>query len=144
MLTIPLPTSFSQCAILWPCRAAGEPLSSCDCRHHAFAQQGFNKCLRNEWLASLSVLGHVAVLASVWQCMSLFFSCFIFFSFVFSFQLCIMKDEPEEAELILHDALRLAHKSHNTKAIAYTYDLVTPLYSLSPRRWCRRTVSVPD
>ena len=55
-----------------------------------------------------------------------------------------MKDEPEEAELILHDALRLAHKSHNTKAIAYTYDLVTPLYSLSPRRWCRRTVSVPD
>ncbi|XP_027375255.1 tetratricopeptide repeat protein 19, mitochondrial isoform X3 [Bos indicus x Bos taurus] len=36
---------------------------------------------------------------------------------------CIMKDEPEEAELILHDALHLAHKSHNTKAIAYTYDL---------------------
>ncbi|XP_070245664.1 tetratricopeptide repeat protein 19, mitochondrial isoform X5 [Bos mutus] len=38
-------------------------------------------------------------------------------------KLCIMKDEPEEAELILHDALHLAHKSHNTKAIAYTYDL---------------------
>ncbi|XP_043329262.1 tetratricopeptide repeat protein 19, mitochondrial isoform X2 [Cervus elaphus] len=42
-------------------------------------------------------------------------------------QLCIMKDEPEEAELILHDALRLAHKSHNTKAIAYTYDLMANL-----------------
>ena len=66
-------------------------------------------------------------------------------SFVFSFQLCIMKDEPEEAELILHDALHLAHKSHNTKAIAYTYDLVTPLTSLSRRQWCRRrAVSVPD
>nr|XP_020752069.1 tetratricopeptide repeat protein 19, mitochondrial isoform X2 [Odocoileus virginianus texanus] len=38
-----------------------------------------------------------------------------------------MKDEPEEAELILHDALRLAHKSHNTKAIAYTYDLMANL-----------------
>ncbi|XP_070335277.1 tetratricopeptide repeat protein 19, mitochondrial isoform X2 [Odocoileus virginianus] len=42
-------------------------------------------------------------------------------------KLCIMKDEPEEAELILHDALRLAHKSHNTKAIAYTYDLMANL-----------------
>nr|XP_020752068.1 tetratricopeptide repeat protein 19, mitochondrial isoform X1 [Odocoileus virginianus texanus] len=52
-----------------------------------------------------------------------------------------MKDEPEEAELILHDALRLAHKSHNTKAIAYTYDLVTPLSSLNRRRWCRRAMA---
>ncbi|XP_060251457.1 tetratricopeptide repeat protein 19, mitochondrial isoform X2 [Ovis aries] len=42
-------------------------------------------------------------------------------------KLCIMKDEPEEAELILHDALHLAHKSHNTKAIAYTYDLMANL-----------------
>ncbi|XP_070335282.1 tetratricopeptide repeat protein 19, mitochondrial isoform X7 [Odocoileus virginianus] len=56
-------------------------------------------------------------------------------------KLCIMKDEPEEAELILHDALRLAHKSHNTKAIAYTYDLVTPLSSLNRRRWCRRAMA---
>jgi tetratricopeptide repeat protein 19 len=36
-----------------------------------------------------------------------------------------MKDEPEEAELILHDALRLAYQSDNKKAITYTYDLVT-------------------
>lgn len=35
-----------------------------------------------------------------------------------------MKDEPEEAELILHDALRLAYQSDNKKAITYTYDLV--------------------
>ena len=56
-----------------------------------------------------------------------------------------MKDEPEEAELILHDALHLAHKSHNTEAITYTYDLVTPLARLSCRQWCRRrAVSVPD
>ncbi|XP_012871802.1 PREDICTED: tetratricopeptide repeat protein 19, mitochondrial [Dipodomys ordii] len=34
-----------------------------------------------------------------------------------------MKDEPEEAELILHDALRLAYQSDNKKAITYTYDL---------------------
>lgn len=39
-------------------------------------------------------------------------------------KLCIMKDELEEAELILHDALRLAFKSDNKKAITYTYDLM--------------------
>ncbi|XP_044795142.1 tetratricopeptide repeat protein 19, mitochondrial isoform X3 [Bubalus bubalis] len=43
-------------------------------------------------------------------------------------KLCIMKDEPEEAELILHDALHLAHKSHNTEAITYTYDLAEKLF----------------
>uniref|UniRef100_A0A2K6FCJ8 Tetratricopeptide repeat protein 19, mitochondrial n=1 Tax=Propithecus coquereli TaxID=379532 RepID=A0A2K6FCJ8_PROCO len=40
-------------------------------------------------------------------------------------KLSIMKDEPEEAELILHDALRLAYQRDNKKAITYTYDLVT-------------------
>ncbi|KAK1338290.1 hypothetical protein QTO34_001405 [Cnephaeus nilssonii] len=35
-----------------------------------------------------------------------------------------MKDEPEEAELILHEALRLAIRSDNKKAIIYTYDLM--------------------
>nr|XP_008532815.1 PREDICTED: tetratricopeptide repeat protein 19, mitochondrial isoform X2 [Equus przewalskii] len=38
-----------------------------------------------------------------------------------------MKDEPEEAELILHDALRLAYESENKKAITYTYDLMANL-----------------
>ncbi|XP_055991708.1 tetratricopeptide repeat protein 19, mitochondrial isoform X1 [Sorex fumeus] len=38
-----------------------------------------------------------------------------------------MKDEPEEAELILHDALRLAYQSDNKKAITYTYDLMANL-----------------
>lgn len=62
--------------------------------------------------------------------------CFLYISFsipffVFSFQLSIMKDEPEEAELILHDALRLAYQSDNRKAITYTYDLVTLLTNLS-------------
>ncbi|XP_036869023.1 tetratricopeptide repeat protein 19, mitochondrial isoform X3 [Manis javanica] len=38
-------------------------------------------------------------------------------------KLSIMKDEPEEAELILHDALRLAYQNNNKKAITYTYDL---------------------
>uniref|UniRef100_A0A8D1KD53 Tetratricopeptide repeat protein 19, mitochondrial n=1 Tax=Sus scrofa TaxID=9823 RepID=A0A8D1KD53_PIG len=57
---------------------------------------------------------------------SLGMSFYIIF-FVFSLQLCIMKDELEEAELILHDALRLAFKSDNKKAITYTYDLVTLL-----------------
>nr|XP_030717202.1 tetratricopeptide repeat protein 19, mitochondrial isoform X1 [Globicephala melas] len=42
-------------------------------------------------------------------------------------KLCIMKDEPAEAELILHDALRLAYKSDNKKAITYTYDLMANL-----------------
>lgn len=61
---------------------------------------------------------------------SLGMSFYIIF-FVFSLQLCIMKDELEEAELILHDALRLAFKSDNKKAITYTYDLVTLLTSWS-------------
>ncbi|XP_061032719.1 tetratricopeptide repeat protein 19, mitochondrial isoform X3 [Eubalaena glacialis] len=43
-------------------------------------------------------------------------------------KLCIMKDEPAEAELILHDALRLAYKSDNKKAITYTYDLAEKLF----------------
>ncbi|XP_015413844.1 PREDICTED: tetratricopeptide repeat protein 19, mitochondrial isoform X1 [Myotis davidii] len=38
-----------------------------------------------------------------------------------------MKDEPEEAELILHEALRLAIQSDNKKAIIYTYDLMANL-----------------
>ncbi|EDL10340.1 tetratricopeptide repeat domain 19, isoform CRA_b [Mus musculus] len=38
-----------------------------------------------------------------------------------------MKDEPEAAELILHDALRLAYESDNRKAITYTYDLMANL-----------------
>ncbi|KAM7068634.1 tetratricopeptide repeat protein 19, mitochondrial isoform 2-T3 [Molossus nigricans] len=42
-------------------------------------------------------------------------------------KLSIMKDEPEEAELILHDALRLAYQSGNKKAITYTYDLMANL-----------------
>ncbi|KAK1346692.1 hypothetical protein QTO34_000552 [Cnephaeus nilssonii] len=42
-------------------------------------------------------------------------------------QLSIMKDEPEEAELILHEALRLAIQSDNKKAIIYTYDLMANL-----------------
>ncbi|XP_032175651.1 tetratricopeptide repeat protein 19, mitochondrial [Mustela nigripes] len=42
-------------------------------------------------------------------------------------KLSIMKDEPEEAELILHDALRLAYQSDNKKAITYTYDLMANL-----------------
>ncbi|XP_055449985.1 tetratricopeptide repeat protein 19, mitochondrial isoform X1 [Psammomys obesus] len=41
--------------------------------------------------------------------------------------LSIMKDEPEAAELILHDALRLAYQSDNKKAITYTYDLMANL-----------------
>ncbi|XP_055449989.1 tetratricopeptide repeat protein 19, mitochondrial isoform X4 [Psammomys obesus] len=39
-----------------------------------------------------------------------------------------MKDEPEAAELILHDALRLAYQSDNKKAITYTYDLAEQLF----------------
>ncbi|XP_054939930.1 tetratricopeptide repeat protein 19, mitochondrial-like [Physeter macrocephalus] len=39
-----------------------------------------------------------------------------------------MKDEPAEAELILHDALHLAYKSDNKKAITYTYDLAEKLF----------------
>ncbi|MEJ1273061.1 tetratricopeptide repeat domain 19 [Cricetulus griseus] len=42
-------------------------------------------------------------------------------------KLSIMKDDPEEAELILHDALRLAYQSDNKKAISYTYDLMANL-----------------
>uniref|UniRef100_A0A8C3I6N5 Tetratricopeptide repeat protein 19, mitochondrial n=1 Tax=Chrysemys picta bellii TaxID=8478 RepID=A0A8C3I6N5_CHRPI len=40
------------------------------------------------------------------------------------FQLSIMKGELEEAERILHEAVRLSHQSDNKKAIIYTYDLV--------------------
>uniref|UniRef100_A0A8C2MGA1 Tetratricopeptide repeat protein 19, mitochondrial n=1 Tax=Cricetulus griseus TaxID=10029 RepID=A0A8C2MGA1_CRIGR len=43
-------------------------------------------------------------------------------------KLSIMKDDPEEAELILHDALRLAYQSDNKKAISYTYDLAEQLF----------------
>ncbi|TKC43142.1 hypothetical protein EI555_006190 [Monodon monoceros] len=43
-------------------------------------------------------------------------------------QLCIMKDEPAEAELILRDALHLAYKSDNKKTITYTYDWVGKLF----------------
>uniref|UniRef100_A0A8C6HJ60 Tetratricopeptide repeat protein 19, mitochondrial n=1 Tax=Mus spicilegus TaxID=10103 RepID=A0A8C6HJ60_MUSSI len=43
-------------------------------------------------------------------------------------KLSIMKDEPEAAELILHDALRLAYESDNRKAITYTYDLAEQLF----------------
>ncbi|XP_051024361.1 tetratricopeptide repeat protein 19, mitochondrial isoform X2 [Acomys russatus] len=43
-------------------------------------------------------------------------------------KLSIMKDEPEAAELILHDALRLAYQSDNKKAITYTYDLAEQLF----------------
>ncbi|XP_038180685.1 tetratricopeptide repeat protein 19, mitochondrial isoform X2 [Arvicola amphibius] len=43
-------------------------------------------------------------------------------------KLSIMKDEPEAAELILHDALRLAYQSDNKKAISYTYDLAEQLF----------------
>nr|XP_031541774.1 tetratricopeptide repeat protein 19, mitochondrial isoform X5 [Vicugna pacos] len=39
-----------------------------------------------------------------------------------------MKDELEEAELLLHDALRLAFKSNNKKAVTYTYDLAEKLF----------------
>lgn len=42
-------------------------------------------------------------------------------------KLNIMKDEPEEAELILHEALRLAMQTDNKKAIIYTYDLMANL-----------------
>ncbi|XP_072794563.1 tetratricopeptide repeat protein 19, mitochondrial isoform X3 [Vicugna pacos] len=42
-------------------------------------------------------------------------------------KLSIMKDELEEAELLLHDALRLAFKSNNKKAVTYTYDLMANL-----------------
>ncbi|XP_064351380.1 tetratricopeptide repeat protein 19, mitochondrial [Camelus dromedarius] len=42
-------------------------------------------------------------------------------------KLSIMKDELEEAELLLHDALRLAFKSDNKKAVTYTYDLMANL-----------------
>ncbi|XP_060003144.1 tetratricopeptide repeat protein 19, mitochondrial-like [Lagenorhynchus albirostris] len=39
-----------------------------------------------------------------------------------------MKDDPAEAELILRDALHLACKSDNKKAITYTYDWVGKLF----------------
>ncbi|XP_067421961.1 tetratricopeptide repeat protein 19, mitochondrial isoform X2 [Emydura macquarii macquarii] len=42
-------------------------------------------------------------------------------------KLSIMKGEHEEAERILHQALRLSHQSDNKKAIIYTYDLMANL-----------------
>lgn len=45
-----------------------------------------------------------------------------------------MKGEHEEAERILHQALRLSHQSDNKKAIIYTYDLVILPGELHARR----------
>nr|XP_031541771.1 tetratricopeptide repeat protein 19, mitochondrial isoform X2 [Vicugna pacos] len=42
-----------------------------------------------------------------------------------------MKDELEEAELLLHDALRLAFKSNNKKAVTYTYDLFVICFQMA-------------
>ncbi|XP_034608190.1 tetratricopeptide repeat protein 19, mitochondrial isoform X2 [Trachemys scripta elegans] len=42
-------------------------------------------------------------------------------------KLSIMKGELEEAERILHEAVRLSHQSDNKKAIIYTYDLMANL-----------------
>uniref|UniRef100_A0A8C8S8I0 Tetratricopeptide repeat protein 19, mitochondrial n=1 Tax=Pelusios castaneus TaxID=367368 RepID=A0A8C8S8I0_9SAUR len=42
-------------------------------------------------------------------------------------KLSIMKGELEEAERILHEALRLSHQSDNKKAVIYTYDLMANL-----------------
>ena len=40
------------------------------------------------------------------------------------FQLSMMQDELEAASGYLHQAIRLAHQSHNNQAIIYTYSLV--------------------
>ncbi|XP_023586827.1 tetratricopeptide repeat protein 19, mitochondrial isoform X1 [Trichechus manatus latirostris] len=83
----------------------------------------------NELIASFYVLGwysHSLLLSGSAYIHFLYTSLSIVF-FVLSFQLSIMKDEPEEAELILHDALRLAYQSGNNKAITYTYDLMANL-----------------
>ncbi|CAM5164499.1 unnamed protein product [Eretmochelys imbricata] len=42
-------------------------------------------------------------------------------------KLSIMKGELEEAERILHEAVRLSHQSDNKRAIIYTYDLMANL-----------------
>ncbi|XP_039609157.1 tetratricopeptide repeat protein 19, mitochondrial [Polypterus senegalus] len=39
-------------------------------------------------------------------------------------KLSIMQGELEAADKILHKAIRLAHESHNTQAIIYTYDMM--------------------
>uniref|UniRef100_A0A8C3I4A5 Tetratricopeptide repeat protein 19, mitochondrial n=1 Tax=Chrysemys picta bellii TaxID=8478 RepID=A0A8C3I4A5_CHRPI len=58
------------------------------------------------------------------QCSSIFKSDYGFWIFPsLRFQLSIMKGELEEAERILHEAVRLSHQSDNKKAIIYTYDL---------------------
>lgn len=36
-----------------------------------------------------------------------------------------MKGELEKADQLLHQALRLSHQSENTKAIVYTYSMVS-------------------
>ncbi|XP_037736332.1 tetratricopeptide repeat protein 19, mitochondrial isoform X4 [Chelonia mydas] len=43
-------------------------------------------------------------------------------------KLSIMKGELEEAERILHEAIRLSHQSDNKRAIIYTYDLAEKLF----------------
>uniref|UniRef100_A0A8C4W7X5 Tetratricopeptide repeat protein 19, mitochondrial n=1 Tax=Gopherus evgoodei TaxID=1825980 RepID=A0A8C4W7X5_9SAUR len=43
-------------------------------------------------------------------------------------KLSIMKQELEEAERILHQAIQLSHQSDNKKAIIYTYDLAEKLF----------------
>lgn len=45
-----------------------------------------------------------------------------------------MKGELEEAERILHEAIRLSHQSDNKRAIIYTYDLVILPGKLCVRR----------
>ena len=55
-------------------------------------------------------------------------------------QLCIMKDEPAEAELILRDALLLAYKSDNKKAISYTYDWAEKLFKPTMSYLLRRAM----
>lgn len=83
-----------------------------------------------------SFLVYIGMYCLIHFCLVVHASAFFTFHFLlfslFFFQLSIMKDEPEEAELILHDALRLAYESENKKAITYTYDLVTLLTNLSP------------
>uniref|UniRef100_G1SZB1 Tetratricopeptide repeat protein 19, mitochondrial n=1 Tax=Oryctolagus cuniculus TaxID=9986 RepID=G1SZB1_RABIT len=82
--------------------------------------------------ARFCVLGNAACpplsgssgVCSLW--ISLLFYVFIYF--ISCLQLSIMKDEPEEAEKMLHDALRLAYQSDNKKAITYTYDLAEQLF----------------
>ncbi|OXB73338.1 UNVERIFIED_CONTAM: hypothetical protein H355_016992 [Colinus virginianus] len=43
-------------------------------------------------------------------------------------QLSVMKGELEEAERLLHRALRLAHQADNRKAVVYTYSTAEKLY----------------